>query len=69
MFLNTNIKTSQHGRDVSFYLFLHHQGEDAEIVVGLAIEIPVVAVQASLVEVAEVEAVAVRVAGYTRYLP
>ena len=52
-----------------FYRFPHHQGEHAEIVVGILIEVPVVAVQTGVVEVAEVEAVAVRVAGYARHLP
>jgi len=51
------------------YHILHHQGEDAEIVVGIVIEVPVVAVQASAIEIAEVEAIAVRVAGYVRHLP
>lgn len=51
------------------YRFLHHQGERAEIVVGIIIEVPVVTVQTVLVEVAKVEAVAVRVAEYARHLP
>jgi len=41
-------------------VLLHHQGEDAEIVVPIVI-VPVVAVQAVLVEVAKAETVAVRV--------
>lgn len=51
-------------RDVFLHCLLHHQGEDAEIAVPLLIEVPVVAVEAVRVEIAEVEAVAVRVAGY-----
>ena len=49
--------------------FPHHQGEHAEIVVGIVIVIPVVAVQTGIVEVAKVEAVAFRVAGYARHHP
>ena len=49
-----------------FNCLLHHQGEDAEIAIPLPVGVPVVAVQPGAVEVAEVEAVAVRVAGYAR---
>ncbi|MFA6130843.1 MAG: hypothetical protein WC730_01100 [Patescibacteria group bacterium] len=57
-------------RDVLlFHRILHHQGKDAEIVIGIVIEVPVVAVETNVIEVAEVEAVAVRVAGDVRHLP
>jgi hypothetical protein len=50
------------------FLLSHHQNERADVVVGLVIVVPVVAVETSLVPV-QVEAVAVRVAGYVGHHP
>lgn len=46
---------------MSFRYLLHHQSEDADVVIGILV-IPVVAVQAVSIEITEVEAIAISIA-------
>jgi hypothetical protein len=49
-------------------IFIHHQGGNADVTIGTVV-IPVIAVQAISVEIAEVEAVTVSAAKYVKHLP